>query len=332
MRAFAGEMKLVVTIPAYNEEETIGRVIAEIPKQVKGVDRVEVLVIDDGSIDGTVEQARRAGADRIVSHKANQGLGVAFKTGLDSALEMGADIIVNIDADGQHNATEIPKLIRPILENKADMVLGWRDLTNQSFMPRGKKIGNKLATWVIRKLTGLPIKDAQTGFRAFSAEAALRLNLSGKYTYVQETLIQAGYKGLKIEQVPIEFRERRGESRLISSLASYALKSGGLILRTYRDYRPLRLFTFVGSFLILIGLAFGIRVVIHFARTGMVSPYIPSSIAATLLIITGLLAVIFGLFADMFKSQRLLEEEILYRLKKEKWESQKNYTAKEISR
>jgi len=311
-------MKVVVTIPAYNEEVSLGQVITEIPRQIEGVDLVEVLVIDDGSTDSTVEQARRAGADRIISHKENQGLGVAFRDALNTALEMGADIVVNTDADGQYNGNEIPKLVKPILENRADIVLGWRDVANLAHMPRAKRIGNRIATWVTRRLSGLPIKDAQTGFRAFSKEAALRLNLSGKYTYTQETLIQAGYKSLKIEQVPAEFRAREGESRLISNIFSYARRSGALILRTYRDYQPLKLFSFLGGILIIIGLALGIRVIVHFVDTGAVSPYIPSAIAASLLIITGLLTVIFGLFADMFKNQRLLEEEILYRLKKRK--------------
>ena len=197
-------MKLVVTIPAYNEEKTIAGVIEGIPRQINGINFVEILVVDDGSTDGTVEQARRAGVDKILSHQENQGLGVAFKDGLGAALGAGADIIVNIDADGQYNAAEIPLLIKPVLDGKADIVLGWRDISNLNFMPKGKKLGNKLATWVTRILSGLPIKDAQTGFRAFSREAALRTNLRGEYTYVQETIIQAAYKGLPIEQVPVE--------------------------------------------------------------------------------------------------------------------------------
>lgn len=309
-------MKLVVTIPAYNEEKTISGVIKEIPRHIEGIDSIEVLLIDDGSTDNTASEAMKAGVDEIITHKVNNGLGVAFRDGLDLALEKGADIIVNIDADGQYNATQIPNLIKPILDRKADIVLGWREIDNLDFMPRGKKLGNKLATWLTRRLSGLPIKDAQTGFRAFSREAALRMNLGGKYTYVQETLIQASHKGLLIEQVPVEFRRRDGKSRLISGLASYAARAGQTIFTTYKDYRPLRLFSFVGGSLFIIGLGFGIRVLVHFAQTGAVSPYIPSAVAASLLIVVGLGTVVFGLLADMFKSQRLLQEEILYRLKK----------------
>ena len=309
-------MKLIVTIPAYNEEDTIATVIRDIPRAIDGIDSIQVLVIDDGSTDGTAMCAKEAGADAIFCHKENKGLGVSFKDALEETLEMGADIVVNIDADGQYDTAEIPKLVQPILEDKADIVLGTRDIDSLDFMPRGKKLGNKLATKITRIFSGYPVKDAQTGFRAFSREASLRMNLSGKYTYVQETLMQAKYKGLRILQVPVEFRERNGKSRLISSLASYATKAGQTIFVTYKDYRPLRLFCSVGGIITLIGIVLGMRVLIHYAQTATVSPYIPSAVAASLLITVGLGTVVFGIFADMFKKQRLLNEEILYRLKK----------------
>lgn len=309
-------MKLVVTIPAYNEEKTIASVINDVPRHIKGIDSIGVLLIDDGSTDNTATEAIKAGGDEIVTHKANNGLGVAFRDGLNSALEKGADIIVNIDADGQYNAHQIPTLIKPIVDGKADIVLGWRDIDNLDFMPKGKKLGNKLATWLTRRLSGLPIKDAQTGFRAFSREAALRMNLSGKYTYVQETLIQASHKGLKIEQVPVEFRGRDGKSRLISSLGAYATRGGAIIFSTYCNYHPLKFFGSIGGTLILVGSGFGVRVLVHFSQTGMVSPHLPSAILASLLIITGLGTIALGIFAHMLNSQRRLNEEILYRLKR----------------
>jgi glycosyltransferase involved in cell wall biosynthesis len=309
-------MKLVVTIPAYNEEKTISGVIAEIPRRMDGVASVAILVLDDGSSDGTVAAAQKAGADKVMRHRENKGLGTAFRDALDVALGMGADIIVNIDADGQYNPLEISKLITPIIENRADIVLGWRDIDKLDFMPAGKKIGNKMATRATHMLSGFPVKDAQTGFRAFSRDAAMRMYLSGGYTYVQETLMQARYKGLVIEQVPVDFRQRKGKSRLISSLFSYAIRAGQIIFITFKDYRPLRLFLYSGFVIFLVGLGLGIRVLVHFVQTGMVSPHMPSAIAATLLIVVGMGTMLFGIMADMFKKQRLLSEEILYRLKK----------------
>jgi len=311
-------VKLVVTIPAHDEQETISSVIGEIPRHMEGIDSIEVVLIDDGSTDNTITEAMQAGIDYCVIHKVNKGLGVAFRSGLDVALEKGADIVVNIDADGQYNATQIPDLIEPIIHRKADIVLGWRDINNLDFMPRGKKLGNKLATWITGMLSGLPIKDAQTGFRAFSREAALRMNLSGKYTYVQETIIQANYKGLLIEQVPIEFRCREGKSRLIRSIYLYAIRAGAIIFSTYRDYHPLKVFSFIGGFLTLVGLGFGIRVAVHFYWTGIVSPYLLSTVVASLLIIIGLGIVTLGIFTHTLNRQRWLNEEILYQLKKER--------------
>jgi glycosyltransferase involved in cell wall biosynthesis len=311
-------VRVVVTVPAYNEEKTIAAVIREIPRDIPGIESVEVIVIDDGSTEGTVGNARESGADHIVSHKKNQGLGVTFRDGLDAALEMGADIIVNIDGDGQYNAKEIPKLIAPLLENRADMVIGWRHIKALYFMPVGKRVGNTVATWLTNILSGAsePIKDAQSGFRAFSKETALRMNLSGRYTYVQETLMEAISKGLKIEQVPIEFRPREGKSRLIRSLPTYALRAGKIVVTTYWRYHPMRIFGIIGAILMAIGVSLGIRVLVHFVQTGTVSPYVPSVIATALFIAIGVQSMILGLFAETMRSQRVFQEEILYRLRK----------------
>lgn len=309
-------MKLIVMIPAYNEENSISKVIKEIPREIKGIDLVEILVINDGSVDNTIEEARRAGADTIISHKRNLGLGISFRDGLEKALDMGADIIVNTDADFQYNGAEIPRLIDPILNGSADIVIGDRRIDTLDHMPPGKVIGNKLATWVTRRVTSLPIKDAQTGYRAFSRDAALRMNLTGSYTYVQETLIQAANKNLIVEQIPIEFRKRSGKSRLISNVFSYAKSAGITIIRSYRDYQPFKVFSTIGIACIIIGLLIGFRVILNYFFTGTVTPYLPSAVLTTVLVIVGLQAVIFGLLADMLKTQRMFQEEILYRLKK----------------
>jgi glycosyltransferase involved in cell wall biosynthesis len=309
-------MKLIVTIPAYNEERSIGDVIREIPRTIDEIDRVEVLVIDDGSTDNTVEVARNAGADHIIFHKRNLGLAKAFRDGLNAAIELGADIIVNTDADFQYNGTEIPKLLQPIFDGKADIVIGDRQVDTLDHMPRGKVWGNKLATRVTRRVTGWPVRDAQTGFRAFTRDAACRMNLTGDYTYVQETLIQAANKNLTLVQVPVEFRRRDGNSRLIASLFGYASAAGKTIARSFRDYHPIRVFTWIGIFLILAGLVVGFGVLLHYFETGMVTPHLPSAVLTTVLVIVGLQAIVFGLLADMMKTQRVLAEEILYRLKK----------------
>jgi glycosyltransferase involved in cell wall biosynthesis len=309
-------MKLVITIPSYNEEYSLTSVITEIPRTIPGIDQVLILVIDDGSTDNTVDKAIKAGADKILSHNHNMGLAKTFRDGLDAALEMGADIIVNTDADFQYDGTEIPNLIAPILEGKADIVLGDRQIDKIDHMPRGNLWGNKLATRVIRWTTGLPVRDAQTGFRAFSREAALRMNLTGDYTYTQETIIQAANKNLKIAQIPVEFRRREGKSRLISSIFRYARLAGVTIFRSFGAYHPFVIFSGIGFICILFGLVIGSRVIIHFLTTGFVTPYLPSALLTTVLIIVGSLAILFGLLADMIRTQRMLSEEILYRLKK----------------
>jgi len=309
-------MKLVITIPSYNEEHSLASVITEIPRTIPGIDQVQILVINDGSNDRTSDIASQAGADNILSHKHNMGLAKTFRDGLNEALEMGADIIVNTDADFQYNGTEIPKLITPILEGKADIVLGDRQVDKLDHMPWGNLWGNKLATQVTRWATGLPINDAQTGFRAFSREAALRMNLTGDYTYTQETIIQAANKNLTVAQIPVEFRRRKGNSRLITSIFRYARLAGVTIFRSFGAYHPFVIFSGIGFVCILFGLVIGFRVIMHFLTTGYVTPYLPSALLTTVLLIVGSLAILFGLLADMIRTQRMLSEEILYRLKK----------------
>jgi len=310
-------MMLVVVIPAYNEEKTIGNVIKDIPRKL--FDNIKILVIDDGSTDNTVKEAKKSGADKIVSFDDNKGLANAFRVGLDTALDMGADIIVNIDADHQYYSEEIPDLIQPIIDGKADIVLGSRFKGQIEYMPKRKRLGNILATRITGFLIGSSISDAQTGFRALSREAALRQNILSDYTYTQEMIIQSVHKGLRLIEVPCKFRARRaGESRLITGIFEYARRGGLTILRTYRDYSPLRTFLLIGGILSLIGLVVGLRVLVHFFLTGAVSPYIPSAILTVVLLIVGFQIMILGLIGDMVTSNRRLLEEIIYRLKSEK--------------
>ncbi|NYZ76098.1 glycosyltransferase family 2 protein [Candidatus Micrarchaeota archaeon] len=313
-------MKLAVVIPAYNEEKTIGKVIREVPRRMAGIEKVEVIVIDDGSIDGTASEALKAGADRVIKHKMNSGLAASFRDGLDAALGDGADVIVNTDADFQYNQKEIPKLIKPILNGESDFVLGYRDVWGLEHMPLSKKIGNTLATALISSLVGFGLKDAQSGFRAFSREAALHLNVLSDYTYVQETIMQLLFNKNKVAQVPCEFRAREGRSRLISNIGSYAKRAGATILRTYVQYKPLRTFFLIGLFMILLGLVVGLRVLIHYLTTGMVSPYIPSAVLTAILLILGFQVMVMGLLADSINASRRINEECLYRIKKIKWD------------
>jgi glycosyltransferase involved in cell wall biosynthesis len=315
-------MKIVVIIPAHNEDHTVGTVIGELPRTRYPV--LEVILVDDGSTDRTVEVAKEAGADAVISFKSRKGLAKAFMTGLSAALDRGADIIVNIDADAQYLPEEIPKLITPILEGKADLVLGSRFLGSIEHMTSGKRFGNKMATWVTNRVSGLHLSDAQTGFRAFTSEVALWINILSDYTYVQEMLVQASFEGFKILEVPVTFLKRRdGGSRLIPNIFSYALRAGLTIFRVYRDFKPLRTFSYIGGLSLSFGLFFGIRVLISYFKTGHVSPYFPSIILTTLLVILGASALTSGLIADMLKNHRYLQKQILYRLRKLEWEKAK---------
>ncbi len=308
-------MKLIITIPAYNEEKTIAKVIREIPKRISGIKKIEIIVVDDGSTDNTAKIAKQNGAI-VIKHTCNRGLAKAFKTGLNAALARGADIIVNTDADFQYNQKQIPELIKPILEGKADIVLGSRFKGWIEEMPLSKRLGNKLATAVVRLVTGYKISDAQTGFRAFSREAALRMNVLSDYTYTQETLLIAAEHKLKVVEIPVDFRKRADRSRLISSIWSYAKKAGATILLAYLSYKPLKVFLTLGALLILAGLFAGIKVLMHYFATGLVQPYLPTALLSSLLLILGFEVVIIGLVAEMIKLNRKTLEEILYRLKK----------------
>lgn len=312
-------MKVVVMIPAYNEERTIGRVIKEIPRDIS--EHVEVLVINDGSRDRTWKVAKRAGADKVVSHKRNKGLGHAFRTGIDCALRMGADVIVNIDADGQFNPKDIPRLVKPIVNEEADMVTCTRFAKGAPKMPAVKKFGNKRFTNLVNRLTGEKFTDTQCGFRAYSREAALRLTLFGGHTYTQEVFLNMVSKGMKIKEVPCRVKgEREGKSRVVSSISGYGTLSLLLLIRAYRDFRPLRFFGTLGMILFIPGLVIGIVLGLRMLIYNVVSPYLSLVYVGVVLIMVGALLLIMALIADMYFRQRLLQEEILYRLKKREYE------------
>ncbi|MEM4257505.1 MAG: glycosyltransferase family 2 protein [Candidatus Diapherotrites archaeon] len=311
-------MKLVVTIPAYNEEKTIAKVISEIPKRISGIKEIEVIVIDDGSTDRTKEMALSLGA-KVYSNKKNFGLAYSFSKGLNLALESGADIIVNTDADFQYDQKQMISLVKPIIDGEADVVLGSRFLGKIEYMPLQNFVGNIIVSQLVSFLTGTKITDSQTGFRAFSKEAAMKIKVYSDYTYTQETIMEAIEKKLVVKEVPVNFRKREGKSRLISNIFDYGKKVGLTIIETYINYRPLRTFSLIGFFLIFFGLISGSKVMIHFINTGEVSPYIPSAILSSLLLIMGFQAIVLGMVAEIMKRNRKIQEEILYLAKKNKY-------------
>src|SRR3989338_2997522 len=307
-------MKVFVMIPAYNEEFTIARVIKEIKQASRDY---RILVVDDGSKDNTFEVAKKAGAHYVIKNKKNLGLAQAFKRGLEECLKLKADIIVNIDADFQYNALEIPRLIQPILDEKADIVLTDRKVLNLSHMPFGKKYGNLISTLVTRFVSGFPVRDAQSGFRAFSRDAALKLNIFSDYTYVQETIIQAVDKKLKILQMPCEFRARHGKSRLISNLFSYAKKAGLTIIRSFVRYKPLKALLTISFLPLILGILLGLRF-LYFFLIGD-KGHVQSLILAAILLIIGFQIIVLAFIADTIGANRKVNEELLYLQKKKEF-------------
>ncbi len=312
------KLNLVVMIPAYNEQDTIAKVIKEIPSPIPNISSIQILVIDDGSTDKTVEIAKQAGA-LIIQNKTNKGLGFTFKRGINEALKLQADIIVNIDADNQFNPKEIPRLIKPIMENKADMVTGSRFLKSSKTigMPQIKKSGNRLFTNLISKITGKRFTDTQCGFRAYSREAALRLNLYGSFTYTQEVFIDLAEKGMKIMEVPVETKYYKKRKSIISNnLRRYSMRSLGIIARATRDTQPLTFFGLPGIFFTIIGLIGGLFSFIFWLIYLRTTPVRMLLYTSTFLFSLGLLLIILALIADMLKTIKRNQEEILYRLKK----------------
>jgi len=320
-------MYLIILIPAFNEEEQIGTVISHMPKTIEGVDRIQVLVVNDGSKDRTVEIARQAGAI-VVSHNYNRGVGAAFKTGLEKALELGADLMVNVDADGQFSPDDIPSLINPILEGKADFVSGDRfrsadgKLVRPEYMSKIKFWGNQRMADLVGFVTGKRYDDVSCGFRAYSKEALMRLNLTGKFTYTQESFLDLANKGMGIKTIPVDvtyFPDRK--SRVAGSILNYMFQTAKIIFRAYRDYNPLKFFGLLGLIPFVISVLSGVFVLIHYFTTGAFSPYIFVAFASVYLFTFGILLWIVGILADMFVRIRLNQEQLLYAEKKRRYDS-----------
>lgn len=315
-------MKLIVNIPAYNEEEKIAETIKKIPRNFEGVDEVLIQVIDDGSTDKTVLKAKEAGADLIVSYKPNRRLAYSFKRAIENSLENGADIMVNIDADGQFDSNEIPKLLAPILKGKADMVIGNRfGETKAKNIPWVRKSLNRFAAAMIGFFLGHKTNDLTCGFRAHNRETMLRLNLvNTHFTYTQETIIDAVGKNLKLVWVPITvtYFDNR-EAKITKSIWKFVGNSTKIILKAIRDVRPLKFFGWPGIFFILIGLIGMTFFAVHYFQDFKISPYRNYIIFSSISIFLGIQLAIFALIADMIKHNRNLQEELMYQWKKDKY-------------
>lgn len=308
-------MKLIVQIPCLNEEETLSATVADIPRAIPGVDVVELLIIDDGSTDKTVEIARELGVQHIVRFTQNRGLAAAFAAGLDACLKLGADIIVNTDGDNQYAGSDIPNLIAPILAGQADIVIGNRETdTIAHFSPTKKRL-QKLGSWVVRQASDTDIPDTTSGFRAYSRDAALRINVTTDYSYTLETIIQAGKQHLAVGHVPVGTNPKLRDSRLFGSTWSYLSRSAATIMRIYTMYEPLRVFVTAGVLLLLGGLALSLRY-LYFVYLGEGTGHVQSVIVAAVLFIAGFQVIMIGLMADLIAINRRLSEDILLRVKR----------------
>lgn len=313
-------MKLIIQIPCYNEAETLEIALNDLPKHIDGIDEIEYLIINDGSKDNTVQVAANWGVHHIVSFTRNKGLARGFMAGLEECLRQGADIIVNTDADNQYCGEDIEKIVRPILDGKADIVIGERPIDQtEHFSPLKKKLQH-LGSWVVRKASNTDIPDAPSGFRAYSREAALHMNVINEYTYTLETIVQAGRNKMAIMSVPIRTNGELRPSRLFNSMFGYIKKSMLTIVRAYLMYKPLRFFFFVGLIPFLLGSVLGIRYLV-FIFMSTAQGHIQSLILASMLILLGVMCWMIGVQADITAANRKILEDIQYLVRKENFDN-----------
>ena len=308
-------MKLIIQIPCFNEEETLGMTIRDLPRSIPGIDEIEYLIIDDGSSDRTAQVARELGVQHVVRFRRNKGLAKGFMAGLDACLHLGADIIVNTDADNQYCGADIEKLVQPILEGRADIVIGERPIDQTEHFSKKKKKFQHLGSWVVRVASGTDIPDAPSGFRAYSRDAALRMNVTNEYTYTLETIIQAGHDKIAMSSVPIRTNGETRPSRLFSSMWKYMRRSASVIVRSFIMYRPLKFFLVLGAVLLLIGLVLDIRFLVYFFG-GDGSGHVQSLILASTMMLMGVLTMMIGVIGDLIASNRKILEDVQYRVRK----------------
>lgn len=307
-------MKLIIQIPCFNEEKTLAIALSALPKKIDGIDEIQVLIIDDGSKDKTIEVAKQNGVKDFVILPNNIGLAKAFVSGLTESLSLGADIIVNTDADNQYCADDIEKLVKPIIEARADIVIGARPIENIQHFSLIKKILQKLGSWVMRLVSSTKVSDATSGFRAFSRAAALSINVFDNYTYTLETIIQAKAKGFEIVSIPVRVNEELRKSRLIKNNFDYIKRSIFTMMRMFIVYRPFRFFAFIGLLFLVPGILLGMRF-LYFYLNNDGTGHIQSLILAAVLIITGVQVGLIAILADLQSINRKLLEDIQTRLK-----------------
>jgi glycosyltransferase involved in cell wall biosynthesis len=308
--------KLIIQIPCLNEAQTLPATLADLPRSIPGIDAIEVLVIDDGSRDGTAEVARACGVDHIVRMRRNKGLAAAFTAGIDACLKAGADYIVNTDADNQYAGHEIPRLLEPLLRGEADICIGDRNIAELRHMSWRKRQLQRLGSWVVRQVSNTTVPDTTSGFRAYTREAALRMHIVSEFSYTLESIIQAGKKRMAIAHVPVATNPRTRDSRLFDSIWGYVKRSSATIVRIYAMYEPLKVFSYIGVAVFGVGFIIALRFVYLYLTsfTGG-GRYIQSLIFAAVLMIVGFQVVLIGLLADVMSANRKLLEDVLYRVR-----------------
>jgi glycosyltransferase involved in cell wall biosynthesis len=306
--------KLIIQIPCLNEAQTLPATLADLPKSIPGVDVIEVLVIDDGSRDGTADVARACGVDHIVRFRRNKGLAAAFQAGIDACVKLGADFIVNTDADNQYAGFDIPTLLAPLLRGEADICIGDRNIQALSHMSPSKKLLQRLGSWVVRQVSGTQVPDTTSGFRAYTREAALRMTVVSEFSYTLESIIQAGKRRMAIAHVEVRTNPRTRESRLFDSVFSYIKRSAATIVRIYASHEPLKVFSYIGLTIFGAGFLISARFVYHYFM-GSGAGKLQSLILSAVLMIVGFQVVLIGLVADLISGSRKMLEDVLYRVR-----------------
>jgi len=308
-------MKLIIQLPCLNEADTLPATLADLPREVPGIDVIETLVIDDGSRDNTAEVARQHGVTHLVRFRRRKGLAAAFMAGIDASLRHGADIIVNTDADNQYAGRDIARLVAPLLSGEADIVIGDRNIRDLQHMSWPKKLLQRVGSWAVRQVSGTQVPDTTSGFRAYTKEAALRMTIVSEFSYTLESIIQAGKMRMAIAHVEVATNARTRPSRLFDNIYSYVKRSAATIVRIYAMYEPLKVFTYIGSTVFLAGFVISLRFLYYYLFTNAGEGKIQSLILSAMLMIVGFQVVLIGLVADVISGTRKLLEDLLYRVR-----------------